>query len=115
MAKKIIFKPVTIPRSKFVVSFRESQKHTRHIMTPQGFMAGRRIVPTNRSDRTGFIRVKTPIDVNKDGDTNDRVDLQKGQIIGRVPAGFRTKPQKITVMRHWSNGRVVKTHNRRIR
>lgn len=109
---KITFRRITVPRSKVAVSFREKQGHTRHIMTPAGLMAGRRIVPSNRSDRTGFLRVKSPIDVNKDGDTNDRVDLQKGEIIGRVPAGTKSKPKKITVLRHWSGGKVIRTHHR---
>jgi hypothetical protein len=108
------FVRVTIPRNKVIVS-KEKMKPTRHIMTARGFMAGRRNVPAVQSDKTGFIRVKSPIDVNKDGDTNDKVDIQKGQIIGRLPRGISKKPKRITINRHWSNGRIVKTHSRKIR
>lgn len=104
---------VVIPSSNYQVS-RERRKHTRFLMNRQsGQMVGRTVVPVNRSDRTGVIRMKRPYDVNRDGDTNDKMDLQKGQIIGRVSRGSYAKPKRVTILRHWNKGRIVRTHNRR--
>jgi hypothetical protein len=105
---KTVLRRVSVPGSYFKVS--REKKHTRYV-APFGIMQGRRVVPKAQSDKTGVVRIVKPYDVNRDGDTKDKVDLQKGQIIGRTSGS--AKPQRVQILRHWSGGKVVRTHSRR--
>lgn len=111
--KKIQFRRVVVTAPNYKVS-QEKTGHTRFVQVAgTGQMRGRRIVPANSSDRLGVLRMTRDFDVNKDGDTNDKVDLHRGQIIGRQKGA--AKPQRVTIRRHWAGSNVVKTHTRRIR
>ena len=59
--------------------FPESRRLTKHIKDKQGRFKGRRS-GVGESDKTKYIRIVAPLDVNKD----NIVDLTPGQIIGRI-------------------------------
>lgn len=110
---KAVFKRVVVTSPYYKVSG-ERKQHTKATRNQFGMMTGRRLVPVAQSDRTGYIVMKKPFDVNKDGDTKDKVDLQRGQIIGRTSSPGN-KPARVTIMRHMSGNSVVRTHNRNLR
>jgi hypothetical protein len=102
---------VIVPASYFKVQ-KERVNKTRHIMDPvSGQMMGRKIVPTQRSDRTQVLRMSKDFDVNKDRKIDDR-DLRAGEIIGRA-SFLSAKPKQVEVQRHWrKSGEEVRKHSR---
>jgi len=107
--KRKPFVPVSIPSSKYQVKL-ERVKPTWYVRDSQGLMRGRRNSTPKFTDKLYVRRLTSPVDVNKDGDTKDKIDLQKGEVIGR--SSSPGKPSGLVIRRHWSGGKIVKTHRR---
>jgi hypothetical protein len=93
-----------VPERAKTTIFRQQQK--------TGLMIGRRLVPKQQSDRTRVMRMTMPFDVNKDGKIN-QMDLQRGQIIGRVSHSQKIPNKRIVIKRHYRQGRPVRSYGRR--
>ena len=81
----------------------EKRKYTRYKQNPLTgrFMGRYTNVPARLSDNTRYIRMTRSLDVNND----DIIDLNKGQVIGRLKKGTSEIPSTVKVKVHLSNER----------